>query len=332
MAGGPSTPALVAAVAGGGGFGFLAAGYLSVEVLRMQISELQRLTRAAFGVNVFVPQSPDVDQHAVNAYVKSLQPVAAALGVEAVAQWDDDGWPEKIELLTTDPVPVVSFTFGCPSSEVIRRLQRVGSRVVVTVTTPAEAVAAEAAGADALAAQGIEAGGHQGTFDDDRDPDTGWGLLALLSALRHQVSVPVIASGGLMSGTDVAAVVSAGAVAAQVGTAFLRCPESGAPGVHKSALVDPSFTGTAITRAFSGRRARGLVNGFMRAHGNAPSGYPHINNATRALRRAAVARGDPHGTNLWAGQGYRLAQDRPAADVVTAIGTEFDTRNSEFCR
>ena len=120
-----------------------------------------------------------------------------------------------------------------------------------------------------------------------------------------------------MTGTDVAAVVRAGAVAAQLGTAFLRCPESGASGVHKAALSDARFTVTAITRAFSGRRARGLVNDFMRAHPDAPSAYPHINNATRALRRESVARGDAQGTNLWAGQGFRLARAEPAAEVTT---------------
>jgi len=332
MAGGPSTPALTAAVAGGGGFGFLAAGYLSAPMLENQISELRQLTDAPFGVNLFMPQKPEVDQEAVERYLGSLRPVADAVGVEVVARWDDDGWSEKLELLIRDPVPVVSFTFGCPSPDVIRRLQTVGSKTVVTVTTPSEALAAVTAGADAVPAQGIEAGGHQGTFDDSGEPDTGWGLLALVTALRHEVVVPIIAAGGLMTGCDIAAVVCAGAVAGMVGTALLRSPESGAPSVHKSALVDRTFTVTAITRAFSGRRARGLLNDFMRAHRDAPSAYPYINNATRALRRDAVARGDPHGTNLWAGQGFRLAQDRPAAEIVAAIGTEFDARIADFHR
>jgi nitronate monooxygenase len=332
MAGGPSTPSLAAAVSDGGGFGFLAGGYLSVQAMHAQITELRRLTNAPFGVNLFVPQSDDIDQVAVDAYVKGLPSVAGATEGAAVALWDDDGWSGKLELLISDPVPVVSFTLGCPSPEVIHRLQQVGTKVVVTVTTPSEAVDAVRAGADALGAQGIEAGGHQGSFDDRREPDTGWGLLALLTAIQHEVAVPVIAAGGLMTGSDVAAVVCAGAVAAQLGTALLRCPESGAPEIHKSALVDPTFSVTAITRAFSGRRARGLVNDFMRQHRDAPSGYPHINNATRALRRDAVARGDPHGTNLWAGQGFRLAQDRPAADIVAAIGAEFELRASDSCR
>jgi nitronate monooxygenase len=326
MAGGPSTPRLAAAVSGGGGLGFLAAGYLSAEEMTRQIGELRALTDAPFGVNVFVPQSPDVDEAAVTAFVASLQAEAEAFGVPVVPSWDDDGWAEKLEQLRRDAVPLVSFTFGCPSSEIVRQLHDAGSRVVVTVTTPAEAVLAAGAGADAVGAQGIEAGGHQGSFDDDRAPDTGWGLLALVTAIRHQVGIPVVAAGGLMTGADVAAVVQAGAVGAQLGTAFLLSDESGASEVYKSALSDPSFPGTAITRAFSGRRARGLVNDFMRKHPDAPSAYPQINNATRALRRHAVARRDPQAINLWAGQGFRLAQARPAAEIVATIGSEFEAR------
>jgi nitronate monooxygenase len=324
MAGGPSTPALAAAVSNAGGLGFLAGGYLDATALERQMGETRRLTSLAFGVNLFVPQEAVVDEAAVRSYLDSLRPEAETAGVGVVARWDDDGWPEKVVLLTDDPVPVVSFTFGCPPTDVVRRLHKVGSQVVVTVTSPDEAAVAAGAGADALGVQGIEAGGHQGTFRDDVAPDTGWGLLALLTAVRRAVDLPVIAAGGLMTGTDVAAVVRAGAAAAQLGTAFLRCPESGAPEFYKSALADPAFTTTAITRAFSGRRARGLVNGFMEAHPDAPSAYPQINNATRALRRVAGARHDRHGTNLWAGQGFRLAQARPAAEVIAAVGSEFE--------
>jgi nitronate monooxygenase len=325
MAGGPSTPALAAAVSNAGGLGFLAGGYLTAELMEHQMGHCRQLTGAPFGVNLFVPQSPDVDQVALDAYLGSLHAEADALGVEVVASWDDDGWAEKLAVLRHHPVPVVSFTFGCPPPELISELQNVGSRVVITVTTPDEATMAAAAGADAVTAQGIEAGGHQGTFSDDGVPDTGWSLMALVRAVHRAVSLPVIAAGGLMTGTDVAAVMGAGAVAGQLGTALLRCPESGTSELYKSALSDPTFETTAITRAFSGRRARGLVNDFMRSHGDAPSAYPHINNATRALRRASVAGGNPQGTNLWAGEGFRRAQDRPAADIVGAIGVEVDS-------
>lgn len=323
MAGGPSTPALAAAVSDGGGLGFLAAGYLGAEELEQEMAETRRLGASSFGVNVFVPGSSEVDEVALDAYLEGLRPQAAEFGVEVTASWDDDHWTEKIELLTRHPAPVVSFTFGCPAPEVVSRLQQAGTRVVITVTTPAEATMAAGVGADAVCAQGIEAGGHQSTFDDSA-ADAGWDLLALVTAIRHAVEIPVMAAGGLMTGAAVAAVIRAGAVAAQVGTALLRCPESGATELHKAALVDPAFTATSITRAFSGRRARGLANDFMRAHPDAPSAYPHINNATRALRRAAVSRGDPHAVNMWAGQGFRLAQDRPASEVIAAMGAAFE--------
>jgi nitronate monooxygenase len=293
-------------------------------MLEEEIADLRRRTSGPFGVNLFVPQDPTVDREALEAYVDSLQPEAAAAGVEAVAAWDDDRWWDKLDLLAEEAVPLVSFTFGCPPPSVIARLHRAGSKVAVTVTDPAEARLAQGAGADAVAAQGTEAGGHQGSFTDDVAPDTGWGLLALITAVRHAVDLPVLAAGGLMTGHDVAAATRAGAAGAVLGTALLRSPESGAHAIHKAALADPAFTGTALTRAFSGRRARGLVNGFMRAHPDAPSGYPYINNATRALRRAALDRHDPHGINLWAGQGFRLAEERPAADIVARIGAGFD--------
>ncbi len=324
MAGGPSTPALAAAVSNAGGLGFLAGGYLAVDVMEEQIREVRRLTRSPFGVNLFVPQSPDVDQAAVDAYLRSLRNEAEAFGVDVVASWDDDGWGDKVDLLTNRPVPVVSFTFGCPAAGIVRRLQDTGSLVVVTVTTPAEASEAAAAGVDAVVAQGMEAGGHQGTFHDDAAADDGWELRPLVTAIRRRVEVPVIAAGGLMTGSDVAAVMGAGASAAQLGTALLRCPESGASALHKASMSDPTFAATAITRAFSGRRARGLVNDFMRAHPDAPSAYPQINNATRALRREALARSDPHTLNLWAGLGFALAREAPAAEVIGTIGSEFE--------
>ncbi|HXQ44366.1 MAG TPA: nitronate monooxygenase [Acidimicrobiales bacterium] len=324
MAGGPSTPALAAAVSNAGGLGFLAGGYLAGDVMEEQIREVRRLTGSPFGVNLFVPQDPDVDQAAVDDYLGSLRTEAAAYGVDVVASWDDDGWADKVEVLTRRPVPLVSFTFGCPSPGIVRKLQNAGSLVVATVTTPTEASVAASAGVDAVGAQGMEAGGHQGTFRDDMALDAGWELRPLVTAIRRRVQVPVIAAGGLMTGADVAAVIGAGACAAQLGTALLRCPESGAAAVHKAALQDPAFGATAITRAFSGRRARGLVNDFMRAHPDAPSAYPQINNATRALRREALARNDPHALNLWAGQGFARARQEPAGEIIRTVGSEFE--------
>ncbi|GAA2715089.1 MULTISPECIES: nitronate monooxygenase [Streptomyces] len=336
MAGGASTPALAAAVCDAGGLGFLAAGYKSPGALREEIRQVRALTSRPFGVNLFLPQPPAADPGAVAAYARRIAPEAAAYGVALgdAHQATDDGYDAKFAALLDDPVAVVSFTFGCPSRTAVDALAAVGTATVVTVTSAAEARAAHRAGADAVCVQGVEAGGHQGTHHDDvraDRPGAGTGLLALLAEVRESVPLPVIAAGGLMRGGQIAAVLAAGACAAQLGTAFLPCPESGAHPVHKSALTDPAFPGTELTRAFSGRPARGLVNRFLREHGPAaPAAYPQVHHLTSPLRRAAAAAGDAGALNLWAGQGHRLARTLPAAELVAVLAAELRaTRESE---
>jgi nitronate monooxygenase len=202
---------------------------------------------------------------------------------------------------------------------VIRALQEAGSAVVVTVTSPAEAALAAEEGADALCVQGYEAGAHRGTFVNDDAPGGDRGLLALIGEVAAVTGLPQIAAGGIMGPRQVRAVLAAGAAAAQCGTAFLRSPESGAHPLHKAALADPRYTATTVTRAFSGRPARGLVNRFIVEHADAPPAYPEINNATRPMRAAAAARGDTEAMSLWAGQGYRQAAERPAAEIVEQL-------------
>ena len=324
MGGGPSCPVLAAAVSDAGGLGFLAAGYKTADEVAAEITATKRLTEAPFGVNVFVPYRPPVDEAALERYLAELAKDASSLGLSlGTSGWTDDEWAAKLDVLLRDPVPVVSFAFGCPSREVVSELQQVGSRVVVTITTPRDVVTATEAGVDALCCQGIEAGAHRGGFTDD-ERDDGFGLLALLGATRSVTDLPLIAAGGLMDGRDVAAVLAGGAEAAQLGTAFLRSPESAANDTYKAALADGQFELTAITRAFSGRRARGLVNRFMLEHPDAPAAYPQINSATRPLRGDAARRGDPHGLSLWAGQGYQRAETRAAGEIVEQIAASLD--------
>ena len=212
-----------------------------------------------------------------------------------------------------------SFTFGCPAREVLAALRDAGSVVAVTVTSPGEARLADAAGADCLCVQGAEAGAHRGTFGNDERAAPGGDVLTLTAAVAAVTGLPLIAAGGIMDAAAVTAVRRAGAVAAQCGTAFLRCQESGAHPVYKAALADGRFTSTALTRSFSGRPARGLVNRFMLEHPAAPAAYPEINNATRALRAAAAQRGDADRMSLWAGTGFRQAAERPAAEIVELL-------------
>jgi len=313
MAGGPTTADLVIAAARAGALGFLAAGYKTPAAMAAEITAVRAATAEPFGVNVFVPGPPYPDAGALARYLDSLGPGPGA------ASWDDDGFDGKVAALLADPPAVTSFTFGCPAAGVISALQDAGSLVAVTVTSPAEAALATAAGADALCVQGYEAAAHRGAFVNDDAPGRDYGLLSLIGAVAAVTGLPQIATGGIMSPRQVRAVITAGAVAAQCGTAFLRCPESGAHPRYKAALADPRYTATMLTRAFSGRLARGLVNQFIRDHQDAPAAYPEINNATRPLRAAAAAEGDTERMSLWAGQGYRSATEQPAGEIIERL-------------
>ena len=189
----------------------------------------------------------------------------------------------------------------------------------MTVTTLGEAVLARQAEVDALCLQGAEAGAHRGSFVNDDSPGQDVPLSTLLADVQRDCDLPLIAAGGITGPESVAAVLAAGATQVQLGTAFLRCAESGAHPLYKAALADPRFTSTTITRAFSGRRARSLVNGFMRAHDDAPPAYPEINHLTRPLRAAAAVAGDPDHMSLYAGQGFRRAQERSAGEIIEEL-------------
>jgi nitronate monooxygenase len=321
LAGGPSTPALAIAVSEAGGLGFVAAGYLSAGQMRDDIRQVREGTSAPFGVNLFVPGGAAVDDAALHAYVDELGAEGSHYGVEVgEPRADDDDWDAKLAVLREEPVPVVSFTFGCPAPEVLRSLAGAGSETWVSVTSPEEARAARDAGAHALVLQGVEAGGHRATFDDLAESE-GLSALALLRLVAAEVDLPLVATGGISDGPAVAAVLAAGAAAAQVGTAFMLTPEAATNPAHRAALAEEAPTG--LTRAFSGRLARGIVNRFMTEHeASAPRAYPQVHHATSPIRAAARAAGDPDGFNLWAGQAHRLARELPAADVVRILSED----------
>jgi nitronate monooxygenase len=323
LAGGPSTPELTAAVSNAGGFGFLAAGYLAAPALAERLEGTRTLTDAPIGVNLFVPGTPAPPDTA-DAYAARLADDARQAGVElGAARFDDDDWAAKLELLIATPVAVVSFTFGCPEPEVIDRLHDAGSEVWVTVTRPDEARLAVDAGADALVVQGAEAGGHRASFRDDpaEDLTDGIGLLSLLQLVGAQADVPLVGTGGIGTGAAVAAVLAAGAAAAQLGTAFLGCPEAGTAAVHRQALGGSAPT--AMTRAFTGRLARGIRNRFLDRHSTAaPAAYPEVHHLTAPLRQAGRSTGDPGLVNLWAGQTFELGRQLPAGQLVLTLAEE----------
>ena len=321
LAGGPSTPGLCAAVSEAGGLGFLAAGYLPPSELEQQMGETARLTTRPYGVNLFVPSGAPSDPGAYGAYLDRMGGEAERAGAPlGEPRWDDDGWEAKLGLVTEQPPAVVSFTFGCPPAEVISRVRDAGSSAWVTVTSSPEARLAEAAGADALVVQGAEAGGHRASFVDRIDLPA-YGLLALLQLVGEAVDRPLVATGGIASGRAVAAVLCAGAAAAQVGTAFMRCPEAGTSDVHRRALATDAPT--ALTRAFTGRLARGIRNRFIDEHdAHAPIAYPEVHYATAPLRKLGRERGDGDVVNLWAGQAHELGEERPAAEVFQRLAAE----------
>lgn len=317
MGGGPTTAELVVAAARSGAFGFLAAAYKTVAAMQAEIDTVRSATTEAFGVNLFVPGQPTTQSTDTSTYLASLEGDATELGAAlGDPRWDDDSWNVKIEALLGCPPPLVSFTFGCPQRPIIEAFHDVGALVAVTVTDLKEARLAESRGVDCLCLQGIEAGAHRGCFTNHGPIGFGLGVRDLVAQVSRVTELPLIAAGGIGRADDVAEVLQAGAVAAQCGTAFLRCPESGATPAHKDALVDPRFTTTAFTRSFSGRPARGLLNQFMSDHADAPPAYPEINNATRPLRAAAAAAGDADRMSLWAGTGFRQAAAHPVAQII----------------
>jgi len=323
MSGGPTTPAMVSAAARAGGFGMLAAGYKSVETVEAEIKAV-RAESIPFGVNLFAPNPLPVDLDDYRAYAAAVQrdadPFGVALPTEPVE--DDDRFDEKIALLVDDPVPMVSFTFGIPLRGVIAALRRAGTVVAQTVTTCDEAAQAHDAGVDMLFVQAVTAGGHSATLSPHK-PLTPIPIADLVSQIVAKVPSPVLAAGGLATSGAVADVIRAGATAAAVGTVLLRAAESGASATHRSALTDPARTETVLTRAFTGRPARGLRNSFIDAHeAEAPLGYPAIHHLTSPLRKAAAAAGKPDYVHLWAGTGYRHATAEPVSDILRRLAAD----------
>jgi nitronate monooxygenase len=321
LAGGPATPTLTAAVADTGALGFLAGGYLPADRLATDMAELRTQTSRPFGVNIFVPPAEPADPSAYAPFVAELRAWAERRGLPVgQPRFSDDAFTEKVELLTGDPVAVVSFTFGMPPDDAVQRLHAAGSEIWMTITSREEAEAATRRGADALVVQGTEAGGHRASFDDS-DPPAGGSLPELLDGLRG-IGLPLVATGGIMTGSAIASALASGASAVQLGTAFLLCPEAGTSEPHRRALRHATAP-TRFTRAFTGRTARGIVNAFMDdLDGRAVSAYPEIHYVTQPLRQAARAAGDASAINLWAGERYALIREMPAAELIRSLVSE----------
>lgn len=326
---GVSTPELAAAVANAGGLGSISVGATDAPGARAMIAATRALTTRAFNVNVFVHRAPRRDAVRERAWVDALRPLfeelgsvpPADLGVPYRSFADDD---DMLDALVEAAPPVVSFHFGLPDTTRLSALRAAGCLLLASATSPAEGELAQRAGVDAVVAQGIEAGGHRGLFDPE-GPDDALGTVALTRLLVARLELPVVAAGGLVDGHGVRAVIGLGAVAAQLGTAFIACPESSADDEFRAALAGTGAEHTTLTTAISGRAARGLANRFTAwgtSHHLAPPDYPVAYDAGKALHAAARAAGVPGFGAHWAGQAAPLHRPMPAASLLDLIEEE----------
>lgn len=329
---GVSTPLLAASVSEAGGLGSIGVGATDAAGARAMIEEVRSRTARAFNVNLFVHGRAKADASREAAWLAWLEPLFMEFGAEPPTtlrtiykSFADD--PDMLAMLLELAPPVVSFHFGLPSADALAELRARGVYLMATATNPAEAAAIEAAGIDAVIAQGIEAGGHRGVFDPAA-PDDALGTIALTRLLVREAALPVIAAGGIMDGAGIAAVLDLGAVAAQLGTAFIACPESAADEAYRAALAGPGAYHTTLTPLISGRPARTLANRFTalvdQLAGQLPPDYPIAYDAGKALHAAAKARGEHGFGALWAGQGAPLTRAMPAAKLVRILRAELE--------
>lgn len=333
MGGGPTTPALIAAVSNAGALGSVAGGYLDPAQLESEIAAVRRITSRPFAVNLFVDGA--------TAGAEDLEPMLALL-----SRWHASlGVPppdlitppasrlaEQVEVVLAAAPPAVSFAFGIPDAELITRLRGIGAFLMGTATSVEEARQLEAAGLDAVVAQGSEAGAHRGTFAAPFEAAL-IGTMALVPQVVDAVSLPVVASGGIMDGRGIVAAQALGAAAVQMGTAFLVTEEAGIPAIYRERLLAAREDETTLTRAFSGRPARGLRNAFIdevEREGVPIPPYPLQNSLTRPLRAAAARQGRSDALSLWTGQGVRLARGGPAAQLVERLVREAERVREEL--
>ena len=326
---GTSTVSMAAAVSNAGGLGSLGLGSSDVEQAREQIQQLKKATSKPFNVNFFCHQPPVIDHHREQEWLNVLQPYFSEFAAQPPSQLSS-GNPSFInnqamlDMLLIERPPVVSFHFGLPNADFIQALKQAGIKLLGCATNLTEAQAIEAAGLHGIIAQGHEAGGHRGVFDPTQDVNLG--LFSLLQLLHKKCTLPIIAAGGIMHGQAIAQVISMGASAAQLGTAFILCPESAANQHYRAQLKSSRAYNTAVTPVISGRPARGLVNRFHTELADKKAllpGYPTTYSAGRALYAAASQQGCHDFAPFWAGQSAPLARELPAAELLATLASEW---------
>ncbi|MCL9683863.1 NAD(P)H-dependent flavin oxidoreductase [Legionella maioricensis] len=327
LGGGPSTPALVAAVSNEGALGSLGAAYLPPVDIEQTINHIKKLTPRPFGVNLFAPAQPlEINATQVNAALKVTHPFRQELALpEPLIQAPfEESFEEQMAVVLKCKPAVFSFTFGLIDKKIIKECRKQEIMTIGTATTLEEGIALQESGVDAVVVQGIEAGGHRGMFFADQQ-DSLMGTFILTRIMTHTLQIPVISSGGIMDGRSIAAVLTLGAQAAQLGTAFLLCDEAGTTPAYREALHHAQGNTTQLTRAFSGRWARGIKNRFMiemEKQERSILPFPAQNAFTRDIRKKAAELGRSEFLSLWAGQGVELIRKMKAKELVQTLGEE----------
>ncbi|MGE8207078.1 NAD(P)H-dependent flavin oxidoreductase [Heyndrickxia sp. NPDC080065] len=323
MAGGITTPQLVAAVSNAGGLGMIGAGYLNPDQTRQLIREVKALTRKPFGINLFIPEQCVANEEQIRKANERLQKYREDLNIrsETPILHNKSGYEEQVNIILEEEVPVCSFTFGLPSEDVVTKLKSAGIYLMGTATTVTESILVEQLGMDVVVAQGSEAGGHRGTFLEKPEMSL-IGLMSLVPQMVDQVNLPVIAAGGIMDERGLMAALCLGAKGVQMGTAFLTCKESGAHELYKKAIMNVPEDETVLTTVFSGKHARGINNQFIKEMSKYESellGYPFQNTLTKEIRKAAGEQNKPNFMSLWSGQSPRLSKNLTAAELIQQI-------------
>ena len=326
---GAATPAMAAAVSRGGGVGGLGCSLQSPDKIREDCEAIRAKTNGAYNINFFVHKDPILDAARGEAAREQLAPYYEEMEIEEVpaATASSEPFDEAyLDTILEIMPPVLSFHFGLPRNDLFLVVKEAGLFTISSATNVREAIMLDAAGIDAIVAQGFEAGGHRGTFEEPYED--GWvGTMALVPQIVDAVSVPVIASGGIMDGRGIAAALALGADAVQLGTAFLSCPESAIPEVHRTTLADARDDQTRLTSAFSGRPARGIENRFIREMKGGEAEFPDfpiLNTLTGPLRKSSAQAGRPDFVSLWAGQGVGMSRTMSSADLLDTLVAETD--------
>ncbi len=323
MAGGPTTPELIAAVSNNGGLGSLGAGYLAPKKLREEIKKTKELTDKPISINLFVPEFPEDNIEQKEKIIELLKPYRKELGLTEAPEISSiqQSFDEQLNIILEEDIKILSFTFGVSSEDWIKRLKDEDVILIGTATTVDEAIELENKGADVVVAQGSESGGHRGTFKGKFE-DSLIGTMALVPQVVDNVSIPVVAAGGIMDARGIVAALVLGASGVQMGSAFLTCKESGANDLHKNAILESKESDTVTTKVFSGKMARGIRNKFIddfQKYENDVPPYPIQNTLTRELRQSAAKSNKPEYMSLWSGQGIRMSKTLSVKELMEEL-------------